>query len=171
MAENYSLVLELENYQKFLDQANDIDTVIDKVGKSLDGLAGKFNKLDFGAIKFDTKSLEGLANIDLKGKSQSIAAIAKQYAVLGESVRTIDAGKITEVNKALSSGAKKETIEGKADALSKLIVELKKLEKVNLITLPTIMRDLFESLRATSGFDSQKLTDVQKQRLVNLLKA
>jgi hypothetical protein len=161
MAENYSLVLELENYQKFLDQANDIDTVIDKVGKSLDGLAGKFNKLDFGAIKFDTKSLEGLANIDLKGKSQSIAAIAKQYAVLGESVRTIDAGKITEVNKALSSGAKKETIEGKADALSKLIVELKKLEKVNLITLPTIMRDLFESLRATSGFDSQKLTDVQ----------
>ncbi len=161
MAENYSLVLELENYQKFLDQANDIDTVIDKVGKSLDGLAGKFNKLDFGAIKFDTKSLEGLANIDLKGKSQSIAAIAKQYAVLGESVRTIDAGKITEVNKALSSGAKKETIEGKADALSKLILELKKLEKVNLITLPTIMRDLFDSLKATSGFDSQKLTDVQ----------
>lgn len=161
MAENYSLALELEGYQKFLDQAGKIDEVINKVGNNLDSLAAKFNKLDFGKISFDTKSLEELTKLDLKGKSQSLAGIARQYGALAEESKKVDAAHISDINKALSGGAKKETILGKADALAKLTVELNKLSKVNLVTLPSVMRDLFESLRTTQKFDAEALSKTQ----------
>lgn len=161
MAENYSLSIELEGYQKFIDQAGAVDDIIDTVATSLDGLAGKFNKLDLTNFKFDTKSLEKLTTLDLKGKSQSLAAIAKQYGELGKSLQGIEPNKLSDLNKALGAGARKGTIEGKAEAIGKLTTELKKLTAVNLVSLPSVMRDLFASLSVTTGFDSEKLSAVQ----------
>jgi len=160
MAENYSLVVELEGYQKFIDQAGSIDETIAKVGKNLETLASKFTKLDFGTVKFDTKSLEALANLDLKGKSQSLAAVAKQYGALGEAVKTVDAAKLAEVNKALGAGAKKETIEGKATAIGALYTELKRFEKLQLGIVPEQLRRIFESLKVTASFDADKIGQV-----------
>lgn len=158
MAENYSLQLQLDGYDKFVTQAETIDDKIDKVGKSLESLAGKFNKLDFGVIKFDTKALEGLLNLDVKGKSTSIAALVKAYTGLGEQIKAIDAAKLTEINKALSGGAKADTITAKATAFGLLADEIGRVSRLkNLAGVPEALKQIFEALSASTTFDADKI--------------
>lgn len=158
MAENYSLQLQLEGYDKFIDQASKIDEKIDEVGKSLSNLADKFNKLDFGNISFDTKALEKLIGLDIKGKGTSLASLVKAYAGLGAEIKAIDDAKLTAINKALSGGATAKTIEAKAIAFGNLATEIGKVSRLkNLDGVPNALRQIFDALSASTNFDVDKI--------------
>lgn len=158
MAEQYSLQLQLEGYDKFMDQAGKIDSKIDEVSKSLEGLANKFNSLDFGKISFDTKALETLIGLDIKGKGTSLASLVKAYAGLGAEIKAIDADKLTAVNKALSGGATAKTIEAKALAFGNLASEIGKVSRLkNLDGVPNALKQIFDALSASTSFDADKI--------------
>lgn len=132
---DYGLNLELKNFQAFLDGAKNIDATLDKLASSILSTASALDKVDGAGIK---------------GKATALSSISLAYKKLGEATAAIDPNSISNVNKAISSGAQVKTIEGKAEAMEAFAKQAQKLAK--LPDLSASATQISTILTAFAGF-------------------
>jgi len=132
---DYGLNLELKNFQTFMDGAKNIDSILDSVAKSIGATATALDKIDGAGIK---------------DKAKALASIGTAYQKLGTAIAAVDPNSITNVNKAISSGAQVKTIEGKAEAMEAFAKQAQKLAK--LPDLSASATQIASILTAFAGF-------------------
>jgi hypothetical protein len=132
---DYGLNLELKNFQGFIEGAKSIDEKLDKLASSILSTASALDKIDSAGIK---------------GKATALSSISLAYKKLGEATVAIDPNSISNVNKAISSGAQVKTIEGKAEAMEAFAKQAQKLAK--LPDLSASATQIAAILTAFAGF-------------------
>lgn len=156
MSQSLGLSLQLENFDVFKTQAENVTSLFGVMGEAATTAAQKLNSIQLGTLNFDTKSLDKLKPSELTQKANALVEIGKAYQQVVDSLSKANPTLLAEFNKALSGGAQAGTITAKATAYTQLstaltqVVAIPKLDSTakNLKDIGTVLQGSFN----VSGF-------------------
>jgi tape measure domain-containing protein len=154
MADNtLGIFLSLDNVSTFMQQASETTAILDKIGQAADSAVAKLNKIQLGSVSFEIKGLDKLNPNELTEKAAAVVKLGDAYKKLMDSVKGANPSVIADINAAIGSGARKDTIQGKADGLTIMATALSALTKVKgLDTTANSLKILFGAL--STKFDT-----------------
>lgn len=152
---DYGLNLELGGYDRFIEQAKNIDKTFKDLATTVQTAADKLASTTFGNLKLDLGGLKDVNANDINAKTTAISGFAKALTELAPAIKKVDSAALTAMGKALSGGAQAKTITDKANALREFASAASKFDAIP--NLGTKARQIESLLTVLSAASSAKL--------------